>query len=223
MRITSGLLLACITLLPGCSDEMLPVESDPSAIVGPSAAITVKFPAEDPGPPYYAVLERLFIPHTDAWAAIVFVRDPACISAGFNLLNQIAVPAAFGCPAKVEGHATFKNAPPPIDPVPAHVLMHGTGAVPVWFVPWSVLEATLADDMLTIPELLALPSLVKGTATVFQFTQHPGLLRPQGFGNGKIEMVARGALEDGRPFFLQLREMGVEGESVLRHVAIELE
>jgi len=219
MRIESCLTLSCLAVVAGCTDHPLPV--DPVASARPSAAITVKFPGEDPGPPYYAVLERLFIPHTEDWAAIVFVRDPACISPGFNLLNQVAIPAAFGCVANVEGHATFKNGPPPIDFVPTHVLLQGTGAVPVWFASWPAIEAAIADDVLTMPELLGLPSLTKGTASLFQYTQHPGLMRPQGFGNGKIEMVARGVLERGGSFFLQVREMGVEGVSVLRHVAIE--
>lgn len=47
-------------------------------------------------------------------------------------------------------------------------------------------------------------------------------MRPQGTGNGKIEYVARGTLEDGRSFSIELREMGVDRVSVLQHIAIEL-
>jgi hypothetical protein len=45
-------------------------------------------------------------------------------------------------------------------------------------------------------------------------------MRPQGLGNGKIELVSRGWLEDGRSFAMELREMGVDRVSTLRHIAI---
>jgi hypothetical protein len=93
--------------------------------------------------------------------------------------------------------------------------------VPIWFVAWPALEAAVADDLLTLPEIAAMPSLRVGSASSFQMSQHPGAMRPQGLGNGKIEMVARGLLEDGRSFQFQVREMGVEQESVLRHIRIE--
>ena len=194
--------------------------SMPAEIGRPVTSITLEFPAEDPGPPFYTLVERTFLPHTDEWAPIVFVRNPACVPAGFNLLNQIAVPQSFGCSSMVEGHVTYKNGPPPIDLAPWHVLMRGSGAVPVWFVSWAQLEAAVADDALTISELLAMSSLRKGTATSFEMNQHPGPMRPQGMGNGKIELTARGSLQDGTPFSIELREMGVDQVSVLRHIAI---
>ena len=187
----------------------------------PVASITRQFPSEDPGPPFYTLVERTFLPHTDEWAPIVFVRDPACVPSDFNLLDQLDVPASFGCASKVEGHVTYKNGPPPIDLAPWQVLMRGSGAVPVWFVSWSALQAATADDKLTILEILAMLSLRKGTASTFEMTQQPGPMRPQGAGNGKIEFVARGSLEDGKSFSMELREMGVDQVSVLRHIAIE--
>lgn len=219
MRVQTTLTLMYLGIVAGCADQPLP--SAPPEAMRPLAAVTRQFPGEDAGPPFYSPIERLFIPHTEEWAAIVFVRDPACIPPGFNLLDLLAVPAAFGCPATVEGHITYKNGPPPIDAAPIHALLRGTGAVPIWFVAWSALEAAIADDLLTLPEIAAMPSLRVGSASSFQMSQHPGATRPQGLGNGKIEMVARGLLEDGRSFQFQVREMGVEQESVLRHIRIE--
>jgi hypothetical protein len=220
MRIDAALKLACLALAAACADEPTRPSAYP-ATTRPLGSVTLRFPEDDPGPPFYTLVERSFLPHTDEWAPIVFVRDPACVPSDFDLLDQLAVPEAFGCPSAVEGHVTYKNGPPPIDFVPWQVLMHGTGAVPIWFVSWSSLQAAIADDRLTMPELLAMPSLRKGTATMFEMTQQPGVLRPQGAGNGKIEIVARGSLEDGTSFFLQVREMGVNQVSVLRHIAIE--
>jgi hypothetical protein len=220
MRFDTALTLACLGSITACADAPL-LPSAPPDIARPLASITVQFPGEDPGPPFYTLVERTFLPHTDEWAPIVFVRDPACVPVDFNLLDQLDVPASFGCASKVEGHVTYKNGPPPIDLAPWQVLMRGTGAVPVWFVSWPSLQAATADDLLTISEILAMPSLRVGTASKFEMTQQPGPMRPQGAGNGKIEFVARGSLEDGTSFSVELREMGVDQVSVLRHIAIE--
>ncbi len=185
------------------------------------AQVRLSVPEEDPGPPFYAALERLFVPHTDEWAAISFLRQPGCVPDDFNLLDLFDVPAAFGCPLTVQGHVIYKNAPPPVDSAPIQANLHGLGAVPIWFVSWPELQVALADDVLTVPELLSLPSLLIGSASFFKETQHPGNERPQGEGNGKIEITARGTLTDGRTFQFQVREMGVDQQSVLRHVRIE--
>lgn len=171
-------------------------------------------------PPYYSIVERDFLPHTDEWTGIVFVRPPACVPGGFNLLNVLDIPGAFFCPLLVDGFAIWKNGPPPVDNSPIKVDMRGLGAVPIWFARWDELQPALADNILTVPELQSLPSLVTGSADFFQLAQQPGELRPQGQGNGKIEFVARGTLEDGRSFQYETREMGVDQTSVLRHVRI---
>ncbi|MFY9610944.1 MAG: hypothetical protein WAU45_20325 [Blastocatellia bacterium] len=181
----------------------------------------ITFTPPDPGPPLYAILEPTFVPHTDDWAAVAFVRAPSCVPPGFNLLNVVNVPAAFGCMLTVQGHAIWKNAPPPVDEAPIQVNLLGLGAVPVWFVSWTEMQAALADNVLTVPELSSLPSLRIGSASFFKETQHPGPERPQGPGNGKIEINARGTLSDGRTFILQVREMGVDQESTIRHIRIE--
>lgn len=216
MRTHISLALACLAPVTACSDRPLP--SELAVPAQPSAAVTVGFPGEDPGPPLYALFEPLFQPHTDEWAAIAFVRDPACVPADFNLLDVIHVPAAFGCPSKVEGHVTYKNGPPPI-----HVLMRGLGAVPIWFVAWPELQAAMSDGVLTVGDLEALPSRRVGVASFFHMTQHPGENRPQGLHNGKIAIVAAGQVTGGGAFRFQVREMGVNEASILRHVAIELD
>jgi len=184
-------------------------------------AQVITFTPPDPGPPLYAILEPTFVPHTDDWAAVAFVREPSCVPPGFNLLNVVNVPAAFGCTLTVQGHAIWKNAPPPVDEVPIQVNLLGLGAVPVWFVRWTEMQAALADNVLTVPELSSLPSLKIGSASFFKETQHPGPERPQGPGSGKIEINANGTLEDGRTFMFQVREKGVNQESTIRHIRIE--
>jgi hypothetical protein len=191
------------------------------AAVTSAAQVRVTFPGDDPGPPFYAALERIFLPHTDEWAAVTFLRQPGCVPDNFNLLDVIDVPGAFSCPLTVEGFAVFKNAPPPVELAPIQVNMHGLGAVPIWFVSWAELQAAIADDVLTVPELLTLPSLRIGSAGFYKQTQQPGPERPQGAGNGKIQIVAHGSLMNGQSFQFQVRELGVDGVSVLRHITIE--
>jgi hypothetical protein len=221
MRIDTALtMLACLGLATGCADA--PTTPAGTGEVGhPLGSITLQYPGEDPGPPFYTLVERSFLPHTDEWAPIIFVRDPACVPLGFNLLDQLAVPQAFGCESTVEGHVTYKNGPPPIDPAPWQVVMRERGSVPIWFVPWPDLEAAIADDALTLAEVQAIPGVRRGAATMFELTQQPGPARPQGAGNGKIELVARGTLDGGTSFSIELREMGVDRVSVLRHIAID--
>jgi hypothetical protein len=103
------------------------------------------------GPPYYTEIGRLedgspYFFHDDQWVAFVFLRDPGCVPSTFNLLNQIDVPAAFGCPLTVDGHAILKQAG---DQVPVQIILHGLGAVPVWFVKLREVQAILAGNTLT--------------------------------------------------------------------------
>jgi hypothetical protein len=221
MRSDTTLMVVSIGFIAACSvDSTGPTSAHPSQITRVSESVTFRFPDEDPGPPFYTLIEPNFLPHTDQWAPIVFVRDPTCVASNFNLLLQLAVPQAFGCRATVEGHVTYKNGPPPIDPTPWQVVMRDAGGVPIWFAPWPALQGAIADGVLTLPELAAIPGLRIGTATMFQMTQQLGVMRPQGPGNGKIELVARGSLQDGTSFSVELREMGIDQVSTLRHIDI---
>src|SRR5262245_20667951 len=67
----------------------------------------ITFTPPDPGPPFYTVLEPGFVPHTEEWAAIIFVRETGCVPPGFNLITVVNIPAVFGCPLTVEGHAIW--------------------------------------------------------------------------------------------------------------------
>ena len=199
------------------------------------ANVRTDVPGENPGPPAYSQIQRaagpdpFFIPHTDEWAAIPFLRNTSCIPPNFNLLDfndftpafPMGPPRPFLCPLTVEGFALWKNGPPPIDFVPILSELHGTGSVPVWFVSWPELLAATGDGDLTLLELLTMSSLQIGSADFYKETVQPGINRPQGPGNGKIEMNASGQLLDGRSFLFSVREMGNDGISILRHVRIE--
>lgn len=162
------------------------------------AAVRQTIPEEQPGPPFYARIISQ-VPGTEDQSAVVFYRDPACIPPDFNLLQFFDIPRAFGCPLTVEGFVIWKNGPPPVDFAPIQQQLFGLGAVPVWFVSTADLNAATADDVLTIGELAALPSLVVGTASFFHETLHP----TEGARVPMIEMNARGTLSDGRTFQLQ--------------------
>ena len=121
----------------------------------------------------YTTIERGLALHDGPSAAVLFYRDPTCVPEDFNLLDgQDLVgfpdsPRAFTCPLTVDGFGVWKQGPP-VDLVPQHVLTRGTGAVPVWFMAWSELDAAMADDVVTMGELRALASLRVGYAIHFE-------------------------------------------------------
>jgi hypothetical protein len=159
------------------------------------------FPNPDPGGPVYARVERPFRIHTSQLAAVVFYRDPACVPETFNLLDNVDLEGfpgpsarAFKCPGTVSGFGIWTTYPMPGPP--NQVFDLGTGAVPVWFVAWSELEAALADDKLTIGELRSMQSLQIGHAIHFEGTSQ---LTPQAQ-LMTIRISASGDLLDGRQF-----------------------
>ena len=193
----------------------------------------------DPGPPQYSYLAldlagALFYAHDDKWAAVWFLREPSCVPPDFNLMDTAdfkpafpgGPPRPFLCPMTVRGFGIWKNGPPPIDTVPIQESWIGLGAVPIWFIPLSEFKTAIADGVLTVPELLALPSIRKGSAKVYEEVTHPGGYRPQGKGNGSTEVVAKGTLDDGAAFQFEFREMGVKdggGISFVRHIRIAIQ
>jgi hypothetical protein len=168
------------------------------------AQVRVEFPDEDAGPPYYARIRAGFVVHTDQYAAIVFYRQPSCVPAGFNLLNLFNPPAAFSCTLTVEGFEVFDPGPRPPGSAPKQAKSFGLGAVPVWFVSWSELQTAMADGVLTISELAALPSLRVGSAGFFRETLHPSEAAQQ----PELTMVASGITAAGQAFFLQVSANG---------------
>lgn len=206
--------------------------------VAANANVVTMVPEENAGPPAYSQIqgtpgpadEPYFIPHDEKWAAIPFLRDTACVPPDFNLLDFNDFTPAFPggpprpiiCPLTVEGFAIWRNGPPPIDMVPIFSQLHGTGGVPVWFVDWNELQGVLGDGDLTLTELVSMQSLMIGYADYYKETVQPGINRPQGPGNGKIQITATGFLPDGRSFQMSVREAGVDGDSIQRHTQINI-
>ena len=162
--------------------------------------------------PFYARIERAVILQTDEWVAIPFYREPACVRAGFNLLNFFDfanIPGIFFCPLTVSGFELWDD--PASDAAPRQSQLQGNGAVPVWFVSVDDFQAALPG--LTMTELLAMPSLMQGVATSFHETLHP----LEGAQQTMLQIGAAGYLPDGRSFDLQATEAG----GGVRNVRIE--
>ncbi len=169
---------------------------------------------EATGGPFYARFERGLI-HTDGqWAAIAFYRLPDCVPARFNLLDFFD-PAALACPSFVAGFEVWRNGPGTGDQAPIQSRLQNVALMPIWFVSWAELQAAIADDVVTLDELAALPSLRRGEAMFYTETLHP----MQGAQQTKTTVVASGLLEDGRSFTYQITET----RGTLQHIKIEFE
>lgn len=150
-------------------------------------------------------VEEVF--HDNEWAVIPFYRPPGCVPEGFNLLDFFGpFPDLLFCDQTVEV-ATIRRNDAEITDAPIHAKAKGLGAVPVWFVEWPILEAAIADGVLTIGELESLHSLRKGTAHFYTETLHPG----QAAQVLLTVFVTRGTLEDGGSFFAQATRSGGAG------------
>src|SRR5438034_6998022 len=171
---------------------------------------------EDRQPPFYATFGQGFLPHTEEWAVVIFYRTPACVPVDFNLLDVFdAPPRPFSCALHIEGFLLWRSLN---DPYAAEILLHGTGAVPVWFVRWPELQAAIADDELTIGELAALPSLLSGSASFFLESIRNDIVQQRG---GNEALIASGTLTDGRSFQVEITEKFREGEHLFPHVRID--
>lgn len=171
-------------------------------LVVPTALAAVRIDS-DGQVPFYARVPRGDIIHNDDWAVIVFYRPASCIPEDFNLLDFFDFPSntgpgAFGCNPPTTDTIEFWRNGPGIDFAPVRARFRGLGAVPIWFVEWPELEAAIADDMLTIGELEALPSLRQGSADNYQERLRPGE-SPSTRASG-IWLIARGELTDGSGF-----------------------
>lgn len=174
--------------------------------------VRTHFPAEEPGPPFYARIE----PHPPyffvdgEWAGIVFYREPGCVPGGFNLLQFFDL-AAFGCPLTVHGIDIWKGEP--FVGAPYRVETTGNGAVPVWFVPTDAAYQAMGDGFLSIGELAGIAGRRVGYADQFEELLQPTPLPPEQGGGGnpvpKLILHASGALQNGGQFSLRIR--AVEG------------
>jgi hypothetical protein len=177
----------------------------PSTLGAQSPSIVLRFPGESPGPPFFAISGNGgFIPHDGQWAAIPFHRQLACVPAAQNLL-VVAIPAAFGCTLTVQGHEHWEHGPG-IDLAPRQTQALGLGAVPIVFVRWSEVQGALGGG-LTLPELLALPSAIVGTADFYKETDILGISGPHGAGRGSYKINASGSFADATTFRLHVNEV----------------
>ena len=144
--------------------------------------------------PFYARIERGYVLHTDEWAAVIFYRPPECVPDDFDLLDFYDFEAFACAPPTTDGFSIWAGEPWVSGPI--QLKLHGLGAVPVWFVAWPELEASIVDDSLTMLELELMQSLLIGSARFYSEALHPtGVARV-----GMINCVAFGMLEDGRSF-----------------------
>ncbi len=186
------------------------------AVSAPAQAqIQLRVP-DDIQPPVYAAVNRGFLPHTDEWAVVVFYRSPECIPDDFNLLDFLdfsGLPIL--CDLHIEGRTTWVTLN---DPYPAAQFFRGTGAVPIWFVRWPELQGAVADDVLTIGELAALPSLTVGSASFFLESVRNDTRGQRG---GNEALVASGTLTDGRTFFFEMTEKFRDGVHLYPHITVQ--
>ena len=171
-----------------------------------SGMVRITVPNPDPGLPAYARAfpgaNQFF--HNGEWLAIPFYRAPAAIPADFNLLEFFHFPGpngpgAFATPILIKGFYLIEpNAPRGTFPL----LAVSTGdAVPIWFVRWSDYRAAMADNVVTIGDVIAMRPL-RGIATKFNETLKPRL------DDHLTIITASGKLDDGRTFEFHVTHVG---------------
>jgi hypothetical protein len=181
---------------------------------------------DDVGGPFYARIVPV-PPHIysdGTWVGIAFYRDPACVPGDFNLLAFFDLVEAFPegpprpilCTLLVQGHSLWHGAPG--NGAPHTVVSAGNGPVPVWFALEQEVLAAMADGDLTIIELEALGSLIKGEADHFDELLHPHGIPGQANGGGhpapKIVLNAHGTLADGRRFQFHITDVEAGARNV---------
>jgi hypothetical protein len=194
----------------------------PNANASPSGDHLVRstWPTDDdPGMPFYTRIEPV-PPHVymdSGWAVVPFYRDPGCVPGGFNLLQFFDF-EAFGCPHTVHGHSLWHGAVGAGSP---QLVVAQGSSVPMWFVPEEAMMEAMADGILTLGEIEALPGLVKG-AGFFHETHQPHPLPPEMGGGGhripKMVIDARGTLEDGRRYSFHL----TRADDLVRSIRIRI-
>ena len=225
MRRITRILLVTFAV-SACGDGFRPTEPAPGptpAALPDGASLTAggpiirHHPGESLGPGYYALFDRTFMPNDGGWVGIVFIRLPECVRPDFNLLDWFDRPAAFSCQLTAEGDEWWHSLS---EPPPFQLRERGLGAVPVYFVRLSELEVAIADDVLTLSELRALPSLKIGNASYLLQVAHNS---NQGANHGHETLVSLGTLGDGRTFEFRYNEkfLPESGGHVFQNVKIE--
>lgn len=149
------------------------------------AAERLDFPGDFAGPPLYGVVVDSA---DDGWVAYAFYHDPDGIPGGANLID--VDPAARGVALTVHGYV-IRSDPPPAPPDVFHV--ENNEDMPVWLVSFDDYEDAAADGVVTIGELEAAASLIRGTADQYVLNQSTK-------GANTYATSGNGPLEDGRSF-----------------------
>lgn len=171
------------------------------------------------GGPFYASFGSIlpdgsvFVIHTDEWAAIPFYRNPACVPEDFNLVEQLDF-NALNCYSLVAGFEVWENGPG-IDLAPIQISFKAAEPMPIYFIPWDVLEVALEDYMLTMPELRVLEGVRIGIATFYTETWHVEGGAQQVMGN----CVVKGDMADNGDKFELKYAYGVDYKTT--HVKID--
>jgi hypothetical protein len=231
-----GLLLVLLLLLAACGQNDQPAASpavdDPLAVEPPGNVAQEDIPTptafnnepvridSNGEVPFYARFGENETFSNGEWAVIIFYRSPDCIPADFNL-NQFFHfpdengPGAFGCASPTTTSIELWANGPETDPAPLVSEMAGRGAVPVWFFSEADIDAAMADSVVTIDELAALPSRLVGTAATYTELLHPSQSNAQPM----IQFTAEGTLEDGRSFLVDVSQGAPD---VANHITIEM-
>jgi hypothetical protein len=216
-RMLVGTLVTAMTL-GACADSGPADPSDPSGsplMKAANAPLIVDIPADHPGPPWYTLVfsggaepPSGYIPNDGTWAAVPFWRDPSCVPGDFDLLQVLDLqpldppndprPRAFGCELTVNGRAWFESG----GGIPTQERYIGLGAVPIYFVLLSEVQAVAGDSPtdpdsdpdIYIGELAGLPSLNIGSADRFEMVIHNS---NQGANPGHEVLDATGAITQG--------------------------
>lgn len=177
-----------------------------SIVAAPIARQLIRLPFPGPAePPFFTASVAAYVLHDGFFtvndgqtAVIAFARPISIIPPNQDLLTPDF--SLFGSPMTMRGFALFEEFPGP----PTMSQARGNGAVPVWFMSQQELLTALADHVLTLAELEALPSLQKGVASFYQeqnhYAKHPV---------SHLAAVAMGQLEDGREFYFQAVEVAL--------------
>ncbi|CAN5778011.1 hypothetical protein BH23GEM9_BH23GEM9_26030 [soil metagenome] len=188
----------------GCTDAGLPTDAPALEAAGRDAGGSRLYRVEPSMFPFYTRTELTDLGEygyrTDSWAAVVFYRQPSCVPADFNLFDfydftmiPMGPPRPFLCDATVSGFSLHVE-PAGVTP-PKQSNLSGS-AVPIWFVPAAVFQTAVAAGVLTVPQLEAMPGLVKATASQFREINQTIEMHPQ----PGISITARGLTDDGRRF-----------------------
>lgn len=137
----------------------------------------------------------------------VFYRAPENVPADFNLVDFFDVgdrdgngnPDPWDFPLLMQGFQLVELGPPL---VPYKASLREIDVVPVWFTSFDeAIQVLMTTGTITIEQLSQMTSLVKASATFYHEELHP---LDGGLPVVKYDYQVRGALEDGRLFWVHL-------------------